>query len=149
MQMSMIHAKFLSKLEDLYYTSVYADRMKSQGQSNIQQQPQVPQQQPQMSTQFLEAVARGGNGLLNEQQKKALEGRKQQQLAGNIRQNVQTADGGVLQAMRQNPKMATFWIKSKEEVMKQKLCMCFWLFCVGMLLISSGYQSRKQVWSSA
>lgn len=130
MQMSLVHAKFLSKLEDLYYVSVYADRVKS-GQVTIQQQPQQQpqqqqQQQPQMSTQFLEAVARGGNGILNEQQKKALEGRKQSQIPGGIRPTGQHSDVGVLQAMRQNPKMASFWIKSKEEAMKHKLRMCIW-----------------------
>jgi hypothetical protein len=111
----------------MFYQSLLNDRMKAQGGQNIPQQQQ--QQQPQMSSQFLEAVARGGNGMLNEQQKKALEGRKQTQGVtglnlGQQRQNVQGADVGLLQAMKQNPKMAVFWVKSKEESMRQRLCKC-------------------------
>lgn len=112
----------------MFYQSLLNDRMKAQGGQNIPQQQQQ-QQQPQMSSQFLEAVARGGNGMLNEQQKKALEGRKQTQGVtglnlGQQRQNVQGADVGLLQAMKQNPKMAVFWVKSKEESMRQRLCEC-------------------------
>jgi len=115
MQIAKVHATFLSRLEDMFYQSQLNERMKAQGGQNSQQQPQ-------MSNQFLEAVARGGNGLLNEQQKKALEGRKQTPGAlGQQRQTPQGADVGLLQAMRQNPKMAVFWVKSKEESMRQRL----------------------------
>lgn len=111
----------------MFYQSQLNDRMKSQNGQNIPpQQQQQQQQQPQMSNQFLEAVARGGNGMLNEQQKKALEGRKQMQAQGlNLGQQRQTPQGtdvGLLQAMKQNPKMAVFWVKSKEESMRQRLC---------------------------
>jgi hypothetical protein len=127
MQIAMVHGKFLSRLEDMFYQSLLNDRMKAQAGQNIPQQQQ--QQQPQMSNQFLEAVARGGNGMLNEQQKKALEGRKQTQGVtglnlGQQRQTPQGADVGLLQAMKQNPKMAVFWVKSKEESMRQRLCRC-------------------------
>jgi hypothetical protein len=126
MQIAMVHAKYLSRLEDMFYQSQLNDRMKAQTGQNIPQQNPQQQQQPQMSNQFLEAVARGGNGMLNEQQKKALEGRKQNQAQGqfnlgNQRQTPQGTDIGVLQAMKQNPKMAVFWVKSKEEAMRQKL----------------------------
>jgi len=147
MQIAMVHAKFLSRLEDMFYQSLLNDRMKAQGGQNIPQQQQQPQQ-PQMSNQFLEAVARGGNGMLNEQQKKALEGRKQTQGVtglnlGQQRQNPQGADVGLLQAMKQNPKMAVFWVKSKEESMRQRLRKCS-LLVGGMRLTIQWIQAKER-----
>lgn len=132
----------------MFYTSLYDARLKAlaraqqhdttnnnNGQSqvlppNAQQQQLQQQQQPQISTQFLEAVARGGNSMnmLNDQQRRALEGRKptgstptnqiqnqnQNQIPDQIRQP--QSDIGVLQAMRQNPKMAAMWVSSKERL---------------------------------
>lgn len=65
--------------------------------------------------------------MLNEQQKRALENRRQSghtpSTANNSGKIGQPSDLGLLQAMRQNPQMATFWVRSKEEALKQKLCM--------------------------
>lgn len=141
-----MHAKYLARLEDMFYKNQFEERIKAaqaqqqgQGQGQNQVLPPNAQQQmgqtlPQISNQFLEAVARGGNGMnmLNEQQRRALENRKGQGQTqtpggtmaipglpqGGIRPQT---DLGVLQAMKQNPKMASFWVKSKEEHMRSRL----------------------------
>jgi hypothetical protein len=132
----MIHAHYLSRIEDMFYTSLFNERQKAQNanaNANNQQaaQSQPPQQQtPQMSTQFLEAVARGGNGMLNEQQKRALEGRRQSGQTPNNGNNVttssngkssQASDASLLQALKQNPQLVFGWIKQKEDGMKARL----------------------------
>lgn len=148
-QIAQIHAKYLSRLEDMFYKSLYEERLKAaaraqqndmnsgnnQSQSQQQvlppnaQQQQMGQQHPQISTQFLEAVARGSNSMnmLNDQQRRALEGRKptgqtptnsnQNQTPNQIPDEIRQpqSDIGVLQAMRQNPKMAAYWVKSREN----------------------------------
>lgn len=157
-QIAQVHAKYLTRLEDMFYKNQFEERLKAaqnqqnqqqgsgSGQQasvlppNAQQQMGQAQSQPQISTQFLEAVARGGNGMnmLNDQQRRALEGRKQSSSTQAPVQN-QTPGGsmaipgltqaggrpqtdqGILQAMKQNPKMAAFWVKSKEEAVRQRL----------------------------
>lgn len=152
-QIAQIHAKYLAKLEDMFYKNQYDERIKAaaraqqqdmangKGQQsqilppNAQQQQQQQQQQPPISTQFLEAVARGGNSMnmLNDQQRRALEGRKQtgqtptnQNQTPGSQNSIQNqirqpqSDIGVLQAMKQNPKMAAMWVKSKEAQTVEK-----------------------------
>lgn len=155
-QIAQVHAKYLTKLEDIFYKNQFEERIKAiqaqQGQNNgapvlppnAQQQSQQQQQPPQISNQFLEAVGRAPNTLnmLNDQQRRALEGRKaagqtsvtptqqQQQLQPQQQQQQQQQTGqtrqpqtdiGLLQAMRQNPKMAVFWVKSREGQMIERL----------------------------
>lgn len=156
--MIQIHTKYLSKLEDLFYKSLFENRIRTAQQSQTGQQqpqqqqvmpgqqPQQQQQTPQISSQFLDAVSRGGNSMnmLNDQQRRALEGRRasgqtQTPTPTNPNQALpqmafppgQTpgagrppTDMGILVAMRSNPKMAAFWVKSKEEYMKNKLSEC-------------------------
>jgi hypothetical protein len=127
-----VYTQFLQSMEDMFYKKLWENKYKSVTPQQQVMQPAQPQlmQAPNvgagMSARFLDAVANAPAGQLNDQQRRLLEeARRQSQSAaqtapnmGNA--NVPSGNNAIAMQMKMNPSVIIPWVRSREELMKNK-----------------------------